>query len=90
MPVLIIHDLPDADLEALRTIAADRRISVEALALHTLCTLAATARRGGIDFDRLHRDRAALGIGDDGPPWTQALDDPALSRHVLNLPDPLG
>ena len=90
MPVLIINDLPDADLDVLHRIAAERYLTVEALALHTLSTLAATARRGGIDVHRLRRDRAALGIADDGPPWTQALDDPALSRHVLSLPDPLG
>jgi hypothetical protein len=43
-------------------------------------------RKGGIDFDKLARDRAALGLFEDGPKWTKAMDDPALSRKVLGLP----
>jgi hypothetical protein len=39
----------------------------------------------GIDFGKLARDLAALGLMEDGPEWTEALDDPALSRRVLGL-----
>jgi hypothetical protein len=42
-------------------------------------------RQGGIDFEKLARDKAALGIAEDGPVWTAAMDDPALSRRVLGL-----
>ena len=37
------------------------------------------------DLVGLARDRAALGMTDDGPAWTDAMDDPALSRRVLGL-----
>jgi hypothetical protein len=42
-------------------------------------------RTGGIDFAKLARDHAALGITEGGPIWTEAMDDTALSRKVLGL-----
>lgn len=85
MPAITIRNIPEPVHDALRRIAAERRVSVEALARTALADLARRAQRGGIDFARLARDRAALGLTEDGPEWTDALDDPALSRRVLGL-----
>jgi plasmid stability protein len=85
MPAITIRNLPEPVHDALRRIAAERRISVEALARAALGDLARQARPGGIDFGKLARDRAALGLTEDGPEWNEALDDPMLSRRVLGL-----
>src|SRR3954454_7419438 len=85
MPAITIRNLPETVHDALRRIAAERRMSVEALARSVLSNLAREARTGGIDFAKLARDRAALGVIEDGPDWTEALDDPRLSRQVLGL-----
>ena len=82
MPAITIRNLPEPVHDALRRIAAERRMSVEALARAALSDLARQARTGGIDFGKLARDRAALGLTEDGPEWTDALDDPALSRRA--------
>jgi plasmid stability protein len=87
MSAIVIRNIPEPVHDALRRVAAERNLSVEALARDALSTLARQARPGGIDFAKLARDRAALGITEDGPVWTEALDDPALSRSVLGLPD---
>ncbi|MBS0640728.1 MAG: hypothetical protein JSS43_12690 [Proteobacteria bacterium] len=87
MPAILVRNLPEAVHAALRGLAAERHMSVEALARETLSALVEHSRRGGIDFARLARDRAALGIAEEGPPWTDALDDPALSRRLLGLRD---
>ncbi len=58
---------------------------MEALARGALEDLAKSGRQGGIDFKRLERDRAALGLSKDGPEWAPTLDDPALSRRVLGI-----
>jgi plasmid stability protein len=83
MPAIIIRNLSVPVHNALRRIAAERRMSVEALARAALGDLARQAGADGIDFAKLARDRAALGLTEDGPEWTEALDDPALSRRVL-------
>jgi plasmid stability protein len=85
MAAITIRNLPEPVHDALRRIAAERRMSVEALARATLGDLARQTRSGGIDFGKLARDRAALGLMEDGPEWTEALDDPTLSRRVLGL-----
>jgi plasmid stability protein len=87
MPAITIRNLPEPVHDALRRIAAERRMPVEALARAALTDLARQARTGGIDFAKLGRDRAALGLTEDGPEWTEALDNPALSRRVLGLND---
>ncbi len=87
MPAILVRNIPEAVHAALRTIAADRHLSVEALVRDAISTLAQQARPGGIDFQKLARDRAALGITRGGPVWTEAMDNPALSRRVLGLPD---
>jgi plasmid stability protein len=87
MPAIVIRNIPEPVHEALRRVAAERHLSVEALARDTLSTLARQARPGGIDFAKLARDHVTLGIGEEGPAWTEAMDDPALSRSVLGLPD---
>jgi hypothetical protein len=84
MPAITIH-LPEPVHDALRQIAANRRLSIEALARGTLSDLARQSRAGGIDFGRLALDRATLGLTEDGQEWTEALDDPRLSRRVLGL-----
>jgi plasmid stability protein len=85
MPAITIRDLPEPVHDALRRIAAERSMSVEALARTALSDLARQACSGGIDFSKLARDRAALGLTDDGPEWTEELDDPALSGRILRL-----
>ena len=45
------------------------------------------AKRGGIDFDKLHADRQRLGIKGDEERWPKEFDDPAFSRAVLGLDD---
>ena len=85
MPAIVIRNLPAPVHDALRRIAAERRMSVVALVRAALGDLARQARTGGIDFGKLARDRAALGLIEDGPEWTELLDDPALSRRVLGL-----
>ncbi|MCR6644714.1 MAG: hypothetical protein NVV62_09445 [Terricaulis sp.] len=84
MSALTIHNIPDTVHDALRKLAAKRGVSVEALARSALEEVAKGAR-GGIDFELLERERAALGLIGDGPEWPEALDDPALSRRVLGL-----
>ena len=85
MPAITIRNLPETVHASLRRIAAERRTSVEALARDALSDLARQSTPGGIDFGKLARDRAALGLVADGPDWSAALDDPALSRLVLGL-----
>jgi plasmid stability protein len=85
MAAITIRNLPEPVHDALRRIAAERRMSVEALARKTLADLARQVPAGGIDFSKLARDRAAFGLTEDGPEWTKALDDPALSRQILGL-----
>jgi plasmid stability protein len=87
MPAILIRNIPEPVQNALRSIAAERHLSVEALVRETLSAFVDRSGRGGIDFSKLQRDRAALGILDEGPAWTDAMDDPALSRRVLGLPD---
>jgi plasmid stability protein len=81
----VIRNLPDDVHAALQKLAAERRQPVEALVREALSDLA-RRKRTGIDFEKLARDRAALGLFEDGPGWTPDLDDPALSRKVLGLP----
>lgn len=85
MPAIVIRNLPESVHAALRRLASERHISVESLARAALSDLARAAGPVGIDFAQLARDRAALGLSGDGPEWTEALDDPALSRDVLGL-----
>lgn len=87
MSAITIRNLPEPVHDALRRMASERHTSVEALARRALSDLVRPARRGGIDFEKLARDRAALGLFEDGPEWTDALDDLALSRRVLGLDD---
>jgi plasmid stability protein len=85
MAALTIRNLPESVHDALRRLAAERHVSVEALARATLSDLARQARPGGIDFSQLARDRADLGLTEDGPAWTEELDNPDFSRRVLGL-----
>jgi plasmid stability protein len=85
MTAIIIRNLPEDVHEALRKLAAERKQPVEAFVRETLSEVA-RRKRGGIDFEKLARDRAARGLYEDGPIWTPDLDDPALSRKVLGLP----
>jgi plasmid stability protein len=84
---LVIRNIPDAVHNALRRIAADRHVSVEALVRDSLVVMARQGPPGGIDFQKLERDRVALGLETDAPNWTEAMDDPALSRRVLGVTD---
>lgn len=84
MAAIVIRNIPDDVHAALRKLAKDRGQPVEALARDTLSEFA-LRKRGGIDFERLARNRAALGLYEDGPEWTPDLDDPKLSRQVLGL-----
>ncbi|HET6607432.1 MAG TPA: hypothetical protein VFG62_12210 [Rhodopila sp.] len=85
MATILIRNLPAGIHDALRRLAADRHVSVESLAREALDQFVGAAPQGGIDFIKLARDRAELGFAGDGPVWTDAMDDPALSRRVLGL-----
>lgn len=84
MAAIIIRNLPKAVHNALRKIAAERSVSLEALVREALNDFA-RRKRGGIDFEKLARDRVTAGLYEDGPGWGSDLDDPALSRKVLGL-----
>jgi plasmid stability protein len=84
MAAIVIRNLPDDVHADLRRIARERHQSVEAVAREALTTLTGRGR-GGIDFEQLAQDRRVLGMTEDGPDWTEELDDPALSRKVLGL-----
>ena len=85
MTAITIRNIPEDVHEALRYLAAERHQSVEALVRESLGELARQTRRGGIDFASLARDRAAAGLVEDGPEWSDALDAPELSRRVLGI-----
>lgn len=87
MAAMVIRNLPDEVHASLRRMAADRGQSLEALVRQLLADAANDARPMGIDFERLERHKRALGIAEDGPEWTEEMDDPALSRRVLGLED---
>jgi plasmid stability protein len=84
---IVIRNLPDDVHDALRRMAAERQQPLEALVREKLSEFARRPR-GGIDFEKLARRRAELGLFEDGPEWTPAMDDPALSRKVLGLSEP--
>jgi plasmid stability protein len=87
MAAIVIRNLPDDVHEALRRMAAERKQPVEAFVRETLSEVA-KRKRGGIDFELLARNRAALGLHEDGPAWTPDLDDPKLSWKVLGMKPP--
>jgi plasmid stability protein len=87
MAAIIIRNLPDDVHEALRKLAAERKQPVEAFVRDKLSEIA-TRKKGGIDFDKLARARAALGLYEDGPVWTPDLDEPAVSWKVLGMSPP--
>ena len=87
MSAILVRNLPDDIHDALREIARARGQSVETLARDVLTKAANDKRPCGIDFERIAEERAGLGITEDGPEWTEELDDPALSRRVLGLED---
>ena len=85
MAAMTIRNIPDDVHDALRLLAAERRQPIEAFVRDALSDIAKRSRSGGIDFVKLARDRAALGLHEDGPAWDPSLDEPALSRRVLGL-----
>jgi plasmid stability protein len=85
MSAIVVRNIPERVHKALRRLAKQRQVSVEALARGALEALAKETRSGGIDFAKLAKDRAALGLVEDGPAWTSELDDPVLSRRVLGV-----
>lgn len=87
MSAITIRNIPDEVHDALRKLAKERGQSVESLARDLLAKGAAVKRKGGIDFEELRRVRERHGVFEDGPPWTDDLDDPALSRRLLGLED---
>ncbi len=87
MTAIVVRNLPPSVHDALRRLAKAKHQPVEALVREALTELAEKSR-GGIDFEKLARRRAELGLHEDGPEWTPAMDDPALSWKVLGLPMP--
>jgi len=85
MSALTIRNIPDEVHDALRELAAQRGVSVEALARAALEDVANSNRRGGIDFELVARVRAELGMTEEWPEWGEEMDDPAFSRRVLGL-----
>lgn len=84
MGAIVIRDLPVDVHTSLRRLAAERKLPLEAFVRETLAEIA-RRKPHGIDFERLTRSRAALGLFEDGPAWTPQLDDPKVSRKVLGL-----
>ena len=87
MAAIIIRNIPEDVHAALRRRAAAKHQPVETFVREAITELAKPSR-GGIDFEKLARNRAALGLHEDGPVWTPDLDDPKLSRQVLGLEKP--
>lgn len=87
MGALVIRNLSDEVHDGLRRLAAEKKQPVEALVRDALGEFV-RGKRGGIDFEKLRRNRAALGMHEDGPAWTPALDDPKLSWKVLGMKPP--
>jgi plasmid stability protein len=87
MAAIVIRNLPDDVHEALRRLAAEHKQPVEAYVRDKLSEIT-KQKSGGIDFEKLVRSRAALGLYEDGPAWTPALDDPKLSWKVLGMKPP--
>ena len=87
MAAIVIRNLPDDVHDALRKLAAERKQPVEAFVRDALRDIA-RRKPGGIDFEKLTRARAALGLYEDGPVWTPDLDDPKLSWKVLGMNPP--
>ena len=86
MSAITIRKLPDHVHDALRRIAAERGVSVEALAREALARLAAGAGDTGDLFHDVAAARRRLGAETaDWPEWSDAFDDPAFSRSVLGL-----
>lgn len=87
MSAILIRNLPDDVHDALRKQARAAGRSVESLARETLIKLARNEAKTGIDFARIERTKAELGIEGEWPEWTEEMDDPAFSRRVLGLTD---
>jgi plasmid stability protein len=87
MAAIVIRNLPDDVHDALRRLAAEHKQPVEAFVREALSEVA-KRKRSGIDFERLARNRAALGLYEDGPGWSPDLDDPKLSWKVLGMKPP--
>ncbi|MGH6950353.1 MAG: FitA-like ribbon-helix-helix domain-containing protein [Vitreimonas sp.] len=85
MSAILVRNIPEDVHETLRGMAAKRGLSVEAFVRTLLGEAAREARPTGIDFAQIAADRAQLGLTEDGPEWTDELDDPALSRRLLGL-----
>lgn len=85
MSAITIRNIPEEVHDALRKLAKEKHQSVESLVREALGELALGKKRGGIDFEEVRRVREAHGVFEDGPPWTDDLDDPALSRRLLGL-----
>jgi hypothetical protein len=79
MPVITFGNMPEPARCTLGGVAAERRVFVKALPRGALTDPAHRTGAGGIDFGKL----AALGLTEDGPDWTEALDDPTFGRRVL-------
>jgi predicted transcriptional regulator len=85
MSAITIRNIPEDVHDALRKLAKEKHQSVESLVREAIGDLARGKGRGGIDFEEVRRVREAHGVFEDGPPWTDDLDDPALSRRLLGL-----
>jgi len=87
MSAITIRKLPDEVHDALRRIAAERGVSVEALAREALEKLADSPEGLGVSdtLAALDRRRRELGVAPVGDAWREAFDDPAFSREVLGL-----
>jgi plasmid stability protein len=88
MSAITIRKLPDHVHDALRRRAAERGISVEALAREAIAEFVCGAAAGSDIFEDAERAKLRLGVQDAGwPEWTEEFDDPAFSRSVLGLDD---
>jgi len=86
MPANTICNIPEDVRDALRKLAKEKHQSVESLFRYAIGDLARGKPRGGIDFEEVRRVREAHGVFEDGPPWTDDLDDPACAKdHAIPI-----
>ncbi|XBQ14888.1 MAG: plasmid stabilization protein [Oceanicaulis sp.] len=88
MSAITIRKLPDHVHDALRRMAAERGMSVEALAREALVDFVRNKAGKGDLFADAEAAKQRLGVKDaDWPEWTDEFDDPAFGRSVLGAED---
>lgn len=88
MSAITVRKLPEHVHDALRRMAAERGMSVEALAREALADFVCSNTAGADLFEEAERAKQRLGVKDgDWPEWTDEFDDPGFGRSVLGIDD---